>query len=158
MIYGAINIKEEKYYTHLKKVFDAIGNKQKEYNWLITNCECYPNDQNISALLEKDYCWISGEELTEMVNKEDFQWIWGILSGFDKNIELSEILKYELPCENDYSKYFENPLTLRNPLANTEIVPFDSSFVMILSKDKKIVDDFKMVYVQSEDLKDYNSK
>jgi len=43
-------------------------------------------------------------------------------------------------------------------IANIEIVPFDSSFVMVLSKDKKIVDDFKMVYVQSEDLEDYNSK
>ena len=46
MVYGAINEKGEKYYTYLKKVFDAIDNKQKEYNWLITDCECYPNNQN----------------------------------------------------------------------------------------------------------------
>lgn len=32
MVYGAINKKEEKYYTYLKKVFDAIDNKQKDYN------------------------------------------------------------------------------------------------------------------------------
>ena len=66
VVYGAINEKGEKYYTYLKKVFDAIDNKQKEYNWLITDCVCYPNNQKIEKLLNKEYCWLSGEELTEM--------------------------------------------------------------------------------------------
>ena len=28
MVYGAINAKGEKYYTYMKKLFDAIGNRQ----------------------------------------------------------------------------------------------------------------------------------
>lgn len=159
MVYGVINKKEEKYYTYLKKVFDAINDKQKEYNWLVTNCECYPQNPETDKLFNNtDYCWISGEQLTEIVSKEDFQWVWGILSGFDKNVELSDILKYDLPREDDYSNYFKNPLELQHPLAHIEIVPFDSTFIMFLSKDKKIVDDFTKVYVQSEDLEVYNSK
>lgn len=157
MVYGVINKKEEKYYTYLKKVFEAIDNRQKDYNWLITNCECYPNNPETYKLFNNiDYCWISGEELTEIILEEDFQWVWGILSGFDKNIELSEILKFGLPCEEDYGKYFKNPLSLQHPLASIEIVPFDSAYVMLLSKDKTIVDDFMRVYTKSEWLEEYN--
>ncbi len=44
MVYGAINEKGEKYYTYLPKLFDSIDNAQKNYNWLVTACEC--NVQN----------------------------------------------------------------------------------------------------------------
>lgn len=40
---------------------------------------------------KKEYCWFTGEELTELVNNERIQWIWAVLSGFDKNIEFSEV-------------------------------------------------------------------
>ena len=43
-VYGAVDRKGEQYYTYLKKLFDAIGNRQVEYNWLITDCVCYPKD------------------------------------------------------------------------------------------------------------------
>ena len=90
MVYGAINRKGEKYYTYLKKLFDAINNKQLEYNWLITDCTCYPENPKTDAMLRKDYCWLTGEELTDLVAQEDFQWVWGILSAFDKSVELRQ--------------------------------------------------------------------
>lgn len=73
MAYGAILEEGEKYYTYLCKMFDAIGNRQNEYNWLITNCECYPATQEFSEMLDEDYCWLSGDKLTSIVNAEDFQ-------------------------------------------------------------------------------------
>ena len=42
MVYGAINEKGERWYTQMGRVFDAIQNKQTEYNWLITDVECVP--------------------------------------------------------------------------------------------------------------------
>lgn len=157
MIYGAISEHDEKYYTHLKKVFESINNKQKDYNWLITNCECLPVNLETAILFNnREYSWISGEELTEIVNREDFQWIWAVLSGFDKSIELSEVLKYNLPSEDNYNAYFKNPLTLRHPLSSIEIVPFDSSFVILLSKEKEIIDNFRNVYTYSRSLEEYN--
>ena len=97
MIYGAINQKDEKWYTHLGKVFEAIKQEQLNYNWLITDCVCYPQDKEIEALLDHEYCWLTGEELTAIVEKENFQWIWAVLSGFDKRIPLSDVLKHPLP-------------------------------------------------------------
>ena len=155
MVYGAINEKGEKQYTYLKKIFDAIDNKQKDYNWLITDCECYPNNQGIKELLNREYCWISGEDLTEMINQEDFQWIWAVLSGFDKSIELSEVLKYDLPYANGYSGFWNKPLTLQHPLSGIEIVPWDSSLTLILSKNSKVVDAFMKSFPHSQILEDY---
>ncbi len=158
MVYGAINEKGEKYYTDLKKVFDAINDKQKEYNWLITDCVCYPNNQEIQELLNKEYCWLSGEELTKIVNHEDFQWIWAVLSGFDKSVELSEVLKYDLPYADGYTGFWKKPLALQHPLSKIEIVPWDGSLTLVLSEEKEIVDSFMESFPYSERLEDYIDK
>ena len=151
MVYGAIDQKSEKSYTDLKKVFDSIDNKQLEYNWLVTDCECYPNEE----MNNKDYIWFTGEELTELVNKESLQWVWAVLSGFNKNIELSEVLKYDLPYADGYRGFWKLPVTIQHPLASVEIVPWDSSLVLCISKEKDIVDKFLNSYKYSQPLEDY---
>lgn len=155
MVYGAINEKSEKYYTDLRKVFESIHNKQKEYNWLITDCICYPNNPTTEEMLSKEFCWISGEDLTDLVAKENFQWIWAVLSAFDKTVELSEVLKYNLPYAEGYTGFWKKPLTMQHPLAKVEIVPWDSSLTLIFSNDKEIVTDFKRYFLKSKDLEDY---
>ena len=155
MVYGAINAKGEKYYTYMKKLFDAIGNRQTEFNWLITDCICYPDNPKTDAMLSKDYCWISGDELTEIVVQEDFQWIWAVLSAFDKSVTLSEVLNYTLPFAEDYDGFWRKPISMQHPLARIEIVPWDSSMTMIFSDDKSIIDRFRAAYFCSEDMEEY---
>lgn len=155
MVYGAIDEKGEAYYTHLKKVFDSIGNRQTEYNWLITDCVCYPDNPKTDAMLSKQYCWISGEDLTSLVHAEDFQWIWAVLCGFDKTVALSEILEYSLPYAEDYEGFWKMPLTMQHPLAELEIVAWDSSCTLLFSRSKAAVDDFRRYYPQSQDLAEY---
>ena len=94
---GAILDKGEKYYTHMSKVFVAIKDEQLKCNWLITDCICYPETANYAEILSKEYTWLTGEELTRMIDIEDFQWIWAVLSGFPKTVSLEEVLKYKLP-------------------------------------------------------------
>ena len=158
MIYGAINEKGKAYYTNLKKVFDSIGNRQTEYNWLITDCVCYPDNPKTDAMLSKQYCWISGEDLTSLVHTENFQWIWAVLCGFDKTIDLSEILEYSLPYADGYEGFWKMPLTMQHPLAKIEIVPWDGSLTLIFSRNKDIIDDFMQYHPQSKNLEDYIAK
>ena len=114
---GAILQKGEKHYTYMKGVFSAIRNAQLGYNWLITNCECYPQTKSFYELLTNDnYCWLSGSELTSLVEKEDFQWIWAVLSGVDKSMPVEEVLKYDLPYADGYAGFWENPITIQHPL------------------------------------------
>lgn len=151
MVYGAILEKGEKYYTYLSKVFTAIGGTQTEYNWLITDCECYPHLSDIDKLLSQEFCWLSGDELTSIVNKESFQWIWGVLSGFEKDITLEEVLKYPLPYADGYEGFWKNPLSMQHPLASVEIVAFDSTLTLIFSERKEIIDMFREYFPLSED-------
>ena len=155
MVYGAINAKGEKYYTYMKKLFEAIGNRQTEFNWLITDCICYPDNPKTDAMLSKDYCWISGDELTEMVEQEDFQWIWAVLSAFDKSVALEDVLKYDLPRAEDYDRFWSRPVSMQHPLARIENVPWDSSLTMIFSDDQNIIDAFRASYPYSEDFETY---
>lgn len=154
MVYGAINEKGE-YFTDLHNVFKSINNKQREYNWLITDCVCYPDNPETAKKLSQEYFWISGEDLTDLVSKERFQWIWAVLSAFDKSVELSEVLKYDFPYANGYRGFWKKPLSIQHPLAKLEIVPWDSSLTLIFSRAKEDVDAFLNYYQGSEHLEDY---
>ena len=155
-IYGAILKRGEKYYTYLQKVFDAINNRQMEYNWLITDCECLPESPGLKSLFFQEYCFLSGDELTDIIKQEDFQWIWAVLSGFKKDIPFDEIMKYPLPYANGYEGFWKNPLSIQHPLASIEIVPWDSSLTLVLSEDKSIVDSYRSAFPLSYDLTEYN--
>ena len=96
-MYGAILAGGEEFHTYLYKTFVGRNMVQKNYNWLITDVVSYPKTKEYEDLFSKEYCWISGEQLTRILEKEDFQWIWGVLSGFDKNIGIKEVLNYSLP-------------------------------------------------------------
>ena len=157
-IYGAILDKGEKYYTYLQKVFDAIGNRQTEYNWLITDCECYPKSPETERLFSQEYYFLSGDELTDIIKKEDFQWIWAVMSGFKKDVPFEEIMKYPLPYANEYEGFWKNPLSIQHPLASIEIVPCDSTMTLVLSDDKSIVDSYMAAFPLSCDLAAYNEQ
>lgn len=75
---GVVIEKGEKYFTFFKKLFVSVNNIQISYNWLITGHECYPQNEKYAGLLSEEFCWMTGEKLTEMIENEDFQWILGI--------------------------------------------------------------------------------
>ena len=173
MVYGVIDKESSRYYTYLKAVFDAIENKQVEYNWLITATEIVAHSSRLDALNTSvhwehkdgkpiaipapDYYFLSGEELTTIISEDDSQWIWGVLSGFEKSIPLDEILKYPLPKADGYEGFWKNPPTIQNALASMEIVPWDSSCVLLLSTKGEIVEKFKRAFPNSRELSVYNS-
>ncbi len=162
MIEGAILEKGESGYTCLKKLFRRMDNFQKNYNWLITDCEAYPkrpgHQMRITQSKYHNYAWIGGEELTDIVNRDDFQWIWAVLSGFEKDLPKTEILKYELPCADGYTGFWEKNLTIQHPLASVELVAWDSSGTLLISREAALIRRFREVFPLSEDLKEHNEK
>ena len=155
MVYGAISEEGEEYYTYLPKIFDAIDNAQLNYNWLITDCFCNFEIPVVTEVNKNGYCWISGEDLTKLVQNTHVQWIWAVLSGFPKDVPLSEVLKHPLPFADGYGGFWRNPISIQHPLATIEIVPWDSSSTLFFSTDKALVEKFKAGYPQSEDLSTY---
>ena len=144
-----ISVKEEKYYTHMLKVLNAIGGRNLEYNWLITDIEAYPQDDGeLDKLIsENDYLFLSTDELIAMLEKNGFQWIWAVFSAIPNKYTKEEVLKYELPfADGNYDIYKEDIFVIQHPLADIEIVAEDSSSVFIVAKDDEIAEKFKEAY------------
>ena len=91
------------------------------------------------------YCWMNGSELMALQRKyHDPQWIWGVLSAFEKTVTKEQVLEYPLPAVRDNR--------VQHPLATFEIVPIDSSYVVVFSREKEIIDRFRAYFPLSEDL------
>ncbi|MBQ6892838.1 MAG: hypothetical protein IJN48_01415 [Clostridia bacterium] len=54
--------------------------------------------------------------------------------------------------------FWKTPLTLQHPLSQIEILPWDSSLTLILSKDEKTVASFTDAFLHSERLEEYIEK
>lgn len=155
---SAILDKGENYYTYMGKIFQGLENEQLKYNWLITDCVCYPQDKKLYDMFSKEYVWISGKQLTEIVLKDDFQFIWGVFSGFYKDINLQEVLKYDLPFADGYGGFWVDNVGIQHPLAEIEIVAWDSSLTLFISKNEDLVHRFMLNFPLAEDLSAQNTR
>lgn len=155
---GIIIEKGEEYFTLLRKIFLSMNNIQKEYNWLITGHECYPQNAEYAKMLSAKYCWLTGEELTNMIENEDFQWIWGVLSAFSKNVSKEKVLEEKFPKADGYTGFWKNPISIQHSCAEIEIVAWDGSMTILISKNDDIIDRIKNSNPMAEDLEKYNTQ
>lgn len=147
--------KQMPYYTNLKLVFDALEGRQKEFNWLITNMECNyaPNER-----FYQDKIFISGEELTKIVYENDIQFIWAVLSAFTKS-EYIDIDNLEVePYADGNPGFWVFEPQIQHPKAIAEIVCWDSTLTMLLSKDDDLTFKFRKYFTDSKDLNEDNKK
>ena len=155
---GVILRKGETAYSCLSGAFSAIQPAVTEHNWLITDYE------NVPELLEpysgnqgrEAFFWVPGERLDEIVHQQSFPWYWGVLSGFKREIPLQEVLSHGLPYADGYDGFWKNPVSIQHPLAELEIVAWDSTLTLLISRDEAIVQAFRNAYPLSEDLETYN--
>ena len=153
MVYGAILDTGQEFFTDMHTIMYRLGEVGPHYNWLITdwNCYAYPPE------MQNDSEWKTGPELMEMLNHlPGVQWVWGVFSGFEPHITREQVMQYPTPYADENAGFWTNPLTLQHPLATVEIVAFDSSFVLILSKEKKVYDAFRAAFPLSKDLFEMN--
>ena len=149
-----ISYKEEKYYTCMLKIISAIGGRKLKYNWLITDIEAYPiEDNNLNRLInENKYLILSNDKFLDLLEEDDFQWIWGVFSAIPEKYSTKQILQYNLPYANGNTNiYKDNNYIIQHPLAEIEIVAEDSSSVFIVSKNDKIAELFKKTYPNSRE-------
>ena len=123
-----------RYYTFFKEIFEAMGDFQNEYNWLITDIDGYPaNDARYESFYEEhSYLWLSG-------------------------IELDEILKNPLPYADGYTGFWKPDLSIQHPLAKVEMVAWDSSATLLFAKEYSLYLGFMKKISGVVDLSEYNS-
>lgn len=155
---GAILDKGQDYFTYLDRILPALEGVHLKYNWLISCLTCdHYSDDLLSCILDNNCAWLTGEQLEDIVYHDEIQFIWAVLSAFDKSITLDDVLKHELPCADGYKGFWYNPVTIQHPKAEIEIVPWDSSLVLLIAKDNTIAENFLKYFPMGEDLENYNT-
>ena len=153
---GVIINKGEEYYTDMQGILGCLGNQVRQYNWLVSDHQVYFENTKINQLLDAEYCWLPGEKLMDIVFLENNQWIWGVFSAFSKSTDMKRVLSYSLPYALENSDIWTLPITLQHPLAEIEIVAWDSSCTIIKCKDENVIRHVRNRYPLSEDLETYN--
>ena len=129
---------EDDYYTDILKVVNAIGGRSLNYNWLITEIETSTGDY-----FYEEYVILLNDELLDNLENKKIKWIWGTFSAIPKKYKQEEILKYNLPGVENIDK---KEIKIEHPLAEIEIIAYDSTFVQLIAKNKTIAEKFKKVY------------
>ncbi|NTV79513.1 MAG: hypothetical protein HGA25_10390 [Clostridiales bacterium] len=87
---------------------------------------------------------------------------WGVFSGFQKSIEQKEIVPLSdknLPIAEGCNVWGKDTnVCLQHPKASVELIAWDETYLIILSKDKKLVDCFMKLYPEAESLEQYNTR
>ncbi len=147
------------YYTNLSWVFRAIDERQREFNWLLTDLQCVglPSELPYDATYpQKNRLWLSGNELTEVVDVNYIQFIWGVLSGFRPYIALDLKHLEPYPIAEGNNQLWQPNARIQHPLAEVEIVCWDSSATILLSHDDDLTFRFRGFFPEAVDLDDYN--
>ena len=131
-------------HTFLGRVFDALEGRQADYDFLLTGVEAYPSDPGFRRVNHAPL-WISGRELTDMVRREDFQWVWGALLAYAPEAAgeeaLFRVMGLYTPESPDRDSW-----RVRDRFAETgaEVLIFaeDSTCTQLLTRDRALLEIF----------------
>ena len=140
----------------LQHILQILDDKIYEYNWLITNYECYPQNKKVNELLSSECCWISGEELMQILLEDEFQWIWGVFSGFKQHIKREDVFCHPLPYANGNVNFWMNPVSIQHPLADIEIVAWDGQLRLCICNNDTYIKEISRKFNNVMDLETYN--
>ena len=157
MIQGVIIEKGETYYTDLYKLLDSLDGLHLNYKWLVSHTECSTFDNETYELFDNKYVILSGDKLMAAA-KRSHQFWWGTFSAFDPSISDDEILKYPLPENDMYPGFWKLPLTIQHPLAQMELVAWDASLTLVITKDIALPEKFRQFYPLARDLAEHNAE
>ena len=142
---------EFKYYTFLKQVMLDLDLVDKDYLWLISDIEAYPRKAETQELLNRNsHLLLTTKELVEILEKDDFQWIWAVFSAIPSSCKKEDILKFDLPyVENfesgKYDPHIDEP-KLQHPYSIFELYAVDSSYFFMISDNEEMISKFKNRY------------
>lgn len=147
------------YFTDLRSVFDAIGGRQTSFNWLITDLEyswLNPPVDAQSPFSGPQPHWLSGQELTQIIAQYELQFGWAVLSGFPMGITLDPNHLVVEPYADGNPGFWEAHPQIQHPLSEIEIVCWDSTSTLILTRDSSISVSFRRYFPKAVDLDQYN--
>jgi hypothetical protein len=146
-------------FTDLRLVFRAIGERQDEFNWLVTDLEYIwlgSDGERPPPFVGSGPYWLSGSELSRIVAEYEIQFVWAVLSGFPPGVTLDlGHLEVEPYADGNPGFWVANP-RIQHQLAEVEIVCWDSTSTLLLCQDRTIGESFRRYFPNAVDLTEYN--
>lgn len=153
---GAILEVEDTEYISIDRIFPDMGKFYLKYNWLISDYDCYQYPTAKISFNNK-YEWLTGAELDEIMKHNHMPFIWGALSGFSPEITLEEVLSFgQLPFAEGAESFWKSEFTLQHPLSEIEVVAWEATYFIIMSKKAELIHRSREKFPLSEDLWKYN--
>lgn len=138
------NTDQVKFFTNLKEVFLGLRVNCADYDWFISDVET--NGFNVRE------GWHSGTELDSLINENDIQFIWAVLSSFKRGTRFDVI---KSPYVYDNPSYWDasEPKT-QLAGAEFEIGCWDSSATILVGLNEQLASNFKEAYSDVMSLSD----
>lgn len=148
------------YFTDLRLVFRAIGDRQREFNWLITDLDYgwlgpQEDDEQLPFAGAGPH-WQTGEELTRLVAHREMQFVWAVLSGFPLDVSLDLDRLEVVPYADGNQGFWVDQPRIQHPMAEIEIVCWDSTSTLLLCRDRSIGESFRRYFPEAVDLALHN--
>ena len=144
-VWGARLERDGQYHTSLRRVFAALEGRQIGLDFLLLGVEAYPLEHEEFEAVNQTPRWISGAELTRMVETEDFQWVWGALLAYPARGGRAEVLeRVRALCPP--GPHDEESWSARRQFEQTGaaflILAADSSLTELVSANRGLIDLF----------------
>jgi hypothetical protein len=143
------------FHTHLNEVLKPIMDDIKDWSWLISDLDYFPDTiTNLPVDFKHDYFILSAKEFQTLVDANP-QIIWGVVLG----IPSTSILKVDednLPYAEFNELIWKNGNT-QHPNAVIEIVCFDSSYTIVKFRDQHLSDKFKDYFEEAIELESFSN-
>ena len=150
---GAILERGLERFTKLSLFFPVIKDEILNYNWLLTDIDA---DYYSDSLKNNHYELISGEKFMQLIEGDQFTFVWGVFSAIPKQISIEKIIEEQIPYANGYEGFWNNPVSIQNSVAVIEMVLWDGTAALIISKSEHVINKFIDYYKFSKLLEDYN--
>ena len=138
------------YLTFMRDVLANLQLDDREYLWLISDIDAYPKKQEYYQLIANtSHILLTTKELVDMLDQDDFQWVWAVFSAIPTQYTAEDILNCKLPHieffnDGDYNPYDDEP-KLQHPYAELEIYCSESGLALV-SDDDILIDRFRHSY------------
>ena len=151
------------FFTDIRLVLEAFAGRQNEFNWLITDLEYANLDgaemppefilrTGFEPLQFRGPIWLSGKRLSEAIEGRRIQFVWAVLSGFHPNVEIDPTNLEVHPFADGNPGFWKPIVAIQHPRAMVEIVCWDNTLTLLLSKDDDLTRRFREFFPESLDL------
>lgn len=140
------------WYTDLKVLFEVLGGRERDFDWLLTELEC--NQLPLEFLPDREAWFVRGEVLSEWIRGQQHpaQFIWGVLTGFDRGTVVDVDDLRVVPCADGNSELWSGRPRIQYPDARVEIVCWDSGATILVTEVADLTARFRAGFAEAVEL------